>query len=241
MAGRDIGRARVDEFAVNLVREEEQIVLLHQIADLIHLLAGVEIPRRVVGVADQDAARAFVDELLELLDGRQRESLLDRREHGADHGARRDGEGHVVGVGGLRNDDLVARIQARHEGEQHGLRAARGDDDVVGVQANLVLLVVARELLAQGAVAVAGAVLQNRAVDPLQGVEPHPGRGQVGLSDVQVVYLRAARLGGLSGTSLRIGEAGISSARREILGICLIVKTARHFSGPCAFSYRAQI
>ena len=38
---RDVRRPRVDVFAVNLVREEEQVVLLHQIAYLVHLLAGI--------------------------------------------------------------------------------------------------------------------------------------------------------------------------------------------------------
>ena len=76
-------------------------------------------------VADQDTARAVVDELFEFRDVGQCESLLDRRYHGAYHGPCGDGEGHVIGVGRLGDDDLVAGVEARHEGEQHGLGTAR--------------------------------------------------------------------------------------------------------------------
>ena len=197
MAGRDIGRPRIDEFAVDFVRKEKKVVALHQIADLHHLAARIEVPRRVVGVADQDAARAVVDKLLELLDRRQREAVLDRGGDRPDHGAGRYGESHVVGVGRFGYDDLVARIEARHEGEKHRFGASRRDDDVVGRQADLVLGVILDQLFAQRPVAVAGAVFQHGAVYLLQGVQPHLRRGQIGLADVEMIDLHAAGLGGL--------------------------------------------
>ena len=195
MAGRDVGRTRVDEFAVDLVREEEEVVAFDQIADAVHLLARVEVSGGVVGVANQDAARAFVDKPLEFGDVGQREALLDGRDDGADDRTGRDGEGHVVGIGRLGDDNLVARIEARHEGEEHGLGAARGDDDFVGRELDLVLGVVFDQLLAQRAVTVAGAVFEHCAVDVAQCVEADLRRGQVGLSDVEVVDFCAARLG----------------------------------------------
>ena len=195
MAGRDVGRPRVDEFAVDLVREEEEVVALHQVADAVHLLARVEVSGGVVGVANQDAARALVDEPLEFGDVGQRKALLDGRNDGADDRTGRDGKGHVVGIGRLGDDDFVARVEARHKGEEHRLGASRGDDDFVGRELDLVLGVVLDQLLAQRAVAVAGAVFEYRAVDVAQCVEADLRRGYVGLADVEVVDFRAARLG----------------------------------------------
>ena len=142
--------------------------------------------------------------------------------HRADHGARRNGEGHVVGVGRFGNDDFVARVQARHEGEEHGLGAARGDDDLLGRKLDLVLLVVGRQLFAERR----GSRRWDCIPAPcgrcaLRDSSPVLGRGEVGLADVQVVDFRfpAARAASASGTSLRIGEAGICSARCEISGM----------------------
>ena len=121
VARRDIGRARVDKLAIDLVREEEEVVLLYQIADALHLAARVEVTRRVVGVADQDTARAGVDQLLEFRHIGQGKALVDGRDHGANRRSGRDGEGHVVGVSRLGHDDLITRVEARHEGEEHRL------------------------------------------------------------------------------------------------------------------------
>ena len=197
MARRDVGRTRIDEFAVDLVREEEQVVFLDQIADLVHLPPRIEVTRRVVGVADQDAARAFVDQFLELLDRGQREAVLDRRYHRADHRSGRDREGHVVGIGRFGDDDLVARVETRHEGEQHGFGTARGDDDLLGREFDLVLVVVGDQLLTQRTIAVAGAVFQYFAVDAFQRVESYLRGREVGLSDVQVVDLDPSCPGGI--------------------------------------------
>ena len=196
MAGRNIGRTGIDELAVNLVGEEEKIVFLHQIADALHLLAGVEVARGVVGVADQDAARALVDQFFELRDVGQRKTLFDRRDDRTDHGARRDGESHIVGVGRFGHDDFVAGVQARHEGEQHRFGTSRGDDDLFGRKFDLVLLVVARQLFAERPVTVAGAVFEYVAVDLLQRCESRLGRRQIGLADVEVVDSDSPRPGG---------------------------------------------
>ena len=147
VAGRDIGRARIDKLSIDLIREEEQIVLLHQIADAVHLLAGIEVARRIVGITDQNTACTLVDKLLKLLNLGQRETLLDRGRDGADNGSCRDSKGHIVGVGGFGDNDLVTRVKARHKGKQHGLRASRGDDNIVCREFYLILVVVANQLL----------------------------------------------------------------------------------------------
>ena len=190
----DVRRTRVDEFAVHLVGEEVQGVFLHEVPDPVHLLLGVQVARRVVGVADQDRLRALVDQFLEFLDLRQAEALLDRRHDRADHGARGHGERHVVGVRRLRDDDFVARVQAAQEGEEYRLAAAARDDDFVRREFDLVAVIVADQRLPQRAVALRRAVFQRLAVDVLQHVQRLLRRRQVRLTDVQLVDLDPALL-----------------------------------------------
>ena len=209
MAGADVRAARVDELAIDLVAEQIEVVLLHEVAYLVHFAACIEVARGVVRVADEDGSRLFVDEFLELLDLGQREAFVDGGRDGADDGACRDGERHVVGVGGLRHDDFVAGVQAGQEREEHGLAAAAGDDDVVGREVDVVLLVVADQLFAIAQIALAGAVLQDAAVDVPDGVDGRLGRRQVWLTDVQVVDVYSAVLGGVGqGSQLADGRLG---------------------------------
>ena len=137
----------------------------------------------------------LVDEFLELLHLRQRKALLYRSGYGADARACRNGKGHVVGISRLGHDDFISGIEARHEGEEHRLRAAGCDDDVVGRKADIVFRIIVREFLAIGTEALARAVLQDAAVDVLQRVEACLRRGQVGLADIEVVDMNAPILG----------------------------------------------
>ena len=198
MAGRDVGRTRVDVLTIDLVGEEIEVVLLHDVAYLVHLAAGVEVARGVVGVTYQDGLGAFVDELLELLHLGQRETFLNGGCHGADDRPCRDGKGHVVGVCGFGHDDFVSRVQTAQEGEEHGFGTSGGDDDIVGREVDVVLLVVAHQLLAVALVALRWAVLQHGAVDVAYCVEGCLGCGQVGLTDVEVIHVYSPFLGVVS-------------------------------------------
>ena len=153
VAGRDVGRTGVDVFAVDLIGKQVEVVFLHQVAYLVHLPAGVEIARRVVGVAYHNGPRVLVDEFLKLLHLGQRKALVDGGGDGADARAGTDGKGHIVGVSRFGNDDFVSRVQAAHEGEKHRLTTSRRDDDVVGRDVDVVLLVVAHQLLAVACIA----------------------------------------------------------------------------------------
>ena len=195
--GADIGRASVDVLAVHLVGEEVEVVLLHQIAYLVHLPPGIEIARGVVGIADEDGAGALVDELLEALHPRQGKSLLDGGGDGAYGGAGRHGKGHVVGIGGLRDDDLVAGIESAHKRKEHRLGTSRGDDDVVGGHIDAVFGIVAHQLLAIAQIPLRGRILKYLTVNGLQCVERTLRSGKVGLAYVEMVHLGAPLLGGL--------------------------------------------
>ena len=189
MHGRYVRRARVDELAVHLVGEEVQVVFLHEIPDPVHLLLRVQVAGRVVGIADEDGLCALVDQFLELLHLRQAEALVDGGRHRPDHGAGGDREGHVVGIRRFRDDDLVARVQAAQEREQHGLAAAAGDDDLIGPELDLVPVVVPHQRLPQRPISLRRAVFQGVTVDVLEHVQRLLRRRQVRLADVEPIDL----------------------------------------------------
>ena len=208
MAGADVGRARIDKLAVHLVGKEVEVVFLHQVAYAVHLLARVEIARGVVGVADEDSLRALVDEFLKLLHLRQAEPLVDSGGDGPDDGTGRDGERHIVGVGGLGDDDLVAGVEACEESKQHRLRASRGDDDVVGRHEDVILGIVVHEFLAIAAVALRRTVFEHLTVYIVNGVEGCLWCRQVGLTDVEPIHLYPALFGSVGQRSQFANRGG---------------------------------
>ena len=142
MASRDIGRACVDIFAIHLIAEQIEVVFLHEVANLVHLTASVEVAGWVVGVANHDGTSALVDELLEF----------------------RNGKSHIVGVSGFGDDDFITRVQTTHESEKHRFASSRGDNDVVGRYVDVVFLVVAHQFLAIAQITLAGGIFQHFAV-----------------------------------------------------------------------------
>ena len=71
MHRRDVRASGINELTVHLIRKQIQIVLLHQITDLVHLPLGIEITGRIVRIADKDGLRTISDQLLEFLDWRK--------------------------------------------------------------------------------------------------------------------------------------------------------------------------
>ena len=166
------------------------------VGDGLQFGAGVDIARRVVGVADQYTLGARRDEPLELRDVGQAEAGLDGGGHGHDMRAGRYGERHVVGIRRFGHDDLVARVEACHEREEHCLRTAGGDDDLVGPDVEAAATVIFGEFDAQRLEALRRGVFEHLAVDVAQGLESLRGCGHVGLADVEFVDRDAAAFGG---------------------------------------------
>ena len=187
MTGTGIGRTCVDILAIYLVGEQVKVVFLHQIAYLVHFATRVKIARWVVGIADKDALCALVYQFFKLFHIGQRKAILYGCGHGSDGCTHRYGKGHVVGVGRFGYNDFIAGVQAGHESKEHGLRTARCNDDIVGRHVDVILLIIGGEFLSVRLVALRGRVFKYRAIDVLQGVEPHLRRGQIGLSDVQMI------------------------------------------------------
>ena len=158
MKCRNVWRASVAKFAVNLVGKEVEIVFFYQIANLVHLLARVEVARRIIGIADENAFGFGRYQFFELRHRRQRKTLLDGRNNGFHHGTRSNGKRRVVGVGRLWHNDFVAGVEATHKRKLHRLRAASRYDDIIDADIDIEAAVVVQHLHAQTFEAVAGAV-----------------------------------------------------------------------------------
>ena len=194
---REVLLAVVAELAVHLVGKEVQVVLLAECADSIEVFLAVQVARRVVGVAYHDGTRVGRDVFLKVVHQRQGETALDVAPHGDDLGVAELGEGVVVGVIGLGDDDLVAGVEAAGESHLQSLAAAGGHQYALGRDVDAVLLVVLAQLLAVALYTGAGAVGQHVDLGVRQLLQGSLRGLDVGLADVQVVHVYAVGLGGV--------------------------------------------
>ena len=148
MTRRDIRRTGVDIFTINLIREKIEVVFLHEVTNLVHLTACIEITRRIVRVTYHDCTCTRIDKFLKLLYLRKRETLVYCRSNSTDLCSCRNGKSHVVGVCRLWNDNLVTRVKTSHKREQHSLRASACDDDIISRDLDVVFLVIAYKFFA---------------------------------------------------------------------------------------------
>ena len=198
MAGGDIRRFGVDELAIDLVGDEIEVVFLHQVTYLPHLLFGVEVACGVVGVADEDSTCLGSYLFLELLDRRQFEAVLDIRLDGFDHGSAGDGEGHVVGVGRVCDDNLVAGVETAHISEHDCLRTAGGDDDLVGREVNAVIGIVTDHLCPQRFESLRWRIGEDVLFEVPDRFEGLRRCLDIRLSDIEVIDMHPCQLGFVS-------------------------------------------
>ena len=164
---------------------------------------GVEVTRGVVGVADHDGTRIGRDNLLELLDGRQGEARLDVAGDGDNLGVAELGEGVVIGVIRLGDDDFVARIEADGESHLQSLATTVGDNHLVGGDIDAVAVIIVAKGTAiggdTGGVAVFQHTLVLRHLVSLhrQGLEGACRGLDVGLADIQVIHVHTTFFGGI--------------------------------------------
>ena len=195
MQGAHIRGVGIHELAIYLVCNKIQIVGLDYVAQLHHLLAGIEIAGGIIGVAYEDSLGTRPDLLLERLYGRQPESFFYGSAYRLDDGSGEGGERLVVGVERLRNYYLVAGVEAGHEGKEHRLRSSGGDQDLVRFQIDSKAGVVPDELLAEADVAVGRAVFQYLTVYVAKCVQTAFRSLDIGLADIEVIYMHALTLG----------------------------------------------
>ena len=135
----------VAELAVHLVGKEIEVIFLDQSGNLEELLVGVEVTCGVVGVANHNGLGTRGDDLFEFFDWRQGKACLDVAGDGDNLGVAQLGEGVVVGIVRLRDDDFVARIEADGEGHLKSLATTCGDDYLVGGHVDTVAVIVVAE------------------------------------------------------------------------------------------------
>ena len=117
-----------DERAVDLVRDEPEIVAPAKLGERLHLGAPDHGAGGIVGAVDQHRAGPGADGGGDV-GGLQAEAAGGIKPDAAHGGAGRADHGFVGHVHGLRHDDLVARVQqAQHRREQGALGAGHDHD-----------------------------------------------------------------------------------------------------------------
>ena len=129
---------------------------------------------------------------------------------------------HVIGISRFGHDNLVTRIEACHEREQHRFRTAGCNDYVIRSELDVVLIVIPHRF-AIAAITGTGTVLQYLTVNITDDVNRDLRRRQVGLSDIEVEYMDALLGCICQGASFLIGDAGISIPRIEIVGMSFYI------------------
>ena len=206
--GTDVRRSGINELPVNFIAEQEQVVLLDYVAELLHLGAGVQVSRGIVGIADKNSLGPRRYLLFKRLNRRQPEAVFDRCLDRLDNCACGYGKCHVIGIERIGDDYLVAGVQAAHKGKQHGLGASGGDNYFIGTQINSILGIIADHLGPERKVAVGGTVLQNAAIQVVQDIQRTIGGLYVGLADIQMIHVNAVAFGRLGiGGELADGRA----------------------------------
>ena len=194
MTGRNIGRAGIDEFTIDLVGKKIKVILLHQITYLIHLPARIQVSRGIIGIAYQNGFRAFINQFLKFFHLGERKSFINGGRNGANNSSGRYGKSHIIGIRRFGHDDFVARVQTGQKSKKHGLGTTRRYNDVISIQMNVITAIIAGELFTIGAITLTRTILQNPAVNVPYGVQGHLGGGQIRLTDVQMIHVRTALL-----------------------------------------------
>ena len=177
----------IDELAVDLVGDQQEVVLLHEVADEIDVLFSQHTAGRVLWSVDDQHSRLRSHERCQLVEVHAKAGLLTQR-HTLRHSA---DELHLRGVRGIPRvgkDHLVTRLDAREKREQQDVLGSRDQDHLGRVDLRTQRAAdetgdrLARLIYPAGGRVVRVAVL-HRADRSLDDVV---GRGEIGLADLQV-------------------------------------------------------
>ena len=202
LVGDDGGQilSAVDELPIDLVANEEQAVIPGHLGDHPGLLRRQHHAGGIAGVGNQDGAGPLVDQRLDPLPVGIEVPLLRRGGQGADLAAGGIDKRGIVGIEGLRYDHLVPLVQNAVEDHLQRLAAAGGDENITLLQMGAQPVVVALDRLDQAGDPGRRRILQHRLGKLAHRLEAGRRRGNVGLTDIQMVHLLACCLG-----RLRIG------------------------------------
>ena len=113
---------------------------------------------------------------------------MDAGAGGVDHGG-------VVGVEGLRDEDLVAIVQDALEDDGQSLGTTGGDEDLVLLEVHVQVVIVLLDGIDQFGHTRRGSVLQDRLAEVAHSLEKLRGGLHIGLTDIQVIDLAALGFG----------------------------------------------
>ena len=119
---------------------------------------------------------------------RKRKSLLDGGHNGFYHSSGRNGKSHIIGIGRLRDNDFISRIQTGEKSEKHSFAASGGDDDVIRTHFNLILVIIGNEFFPKRAETITRTVLQDLSVNIAQCIKTLLRSLYVWLSYIELVY-----------------------------------------------------
>ena len=141
--------ARVEESAVDLVGQDDDVALAGDVGNGFQVGAGEHAAGRVVGRVDDDQPGLAGDQRAELV-GVEAKAAFFAERHGHGGGADEADHALVDRKAGVGIEDLVARVDQGQDREEHDRLTARGDHHVrrVDVQAAPAFQV-ARDRLAQ--------------------------------------------------------------------------------------------
>ncbi len=153
-----------DQLVVDVVHDQVDALPLAELHDLGDEALRVHHAGRVVRAVDDDGLGVGADRLLDLLHARDEAAVLRRDDHR--HAVHHlDHFGIADPVGG-QDDDLVLRVEQREEEVEERLLGAGRDDDVLGRDDPVVVLLgVADDRLLQRRDAVGGRVLDVAGVE----------------------------------------------------------------------------
>ena len=169
-------------------------MLLGDVRHQAHLLRGEDHAGGVAGVGHQDGPGVLVDQGLDPRPVGVAVALLRGGGDGPDHAAGDADKGVVVGVEGLRNQDLVSLVQNAGQGHLQRLAAAGGGVDVRLLQVDVQVGVVALHRRQKLGHAGGRRVGQHRVLEVLHRVKEGLGRLNVRLADIQMIDLTALGL-----------------------------------------------
>ena len=168
-----------------------------QVAELLQLGAAVHVAGGVVGAADEDGLGTGRNLLLEGSNGRQGKIIFQVRSHRHHVRARSHGKTRIRPVKWLGHDELVAGIEAGHQGKGNSLAAPGRHDNILGLNSQAQLLIIRRQRLAVAAETGRGAVFQHPDVGLLHCRQHSGGRFDIGLADVERMHREPALAGGI--------------------------------------------
>ena len=139
----------VDELAVRLVTDEEEVVLDRNVNEHLHLLVAEHNARRIAGVRDDDGTGVLVDLRFDLFTVGIAVALFRRSRNGAN--ARAAGIRHrrIVGIEWLRDQNLVAVVENTLHRDGKRFAAAVGDIDLVSTEVHVELCIILPDRLDQ--------------------------------------------------------------------------------------------